>query len=169
MSRAILLAASLIIMGCGHAASTPAEADTARAHEELPIPIGATRDAVRARFGAPSRSAAEFDSFKDAGVVVDYEAERVSAVTVSLMTDGIAYAAPVLGVKLGDPLTTALETWGAPAERSPGPGYDRLVWRTAEHVIHVELWIDTHVEGAWGQVFADTVKRIQVRGSPAKP
>lgn len=140
-------------------------AATRPADHNLPIALGASRAEANQKFGEPTRSREDFDTFGEFGLIIDYRGDVVSAITATLITNGIAYRGKILGVALEDTLDSARALWGEPRSRVAGSSHDHLQWVVRDYFIEVELWNSTHEEQAWGHVIEDTVKRIKVRSA----
>ncbi len=146
------------------APTAPASTQALKPTQTLPVAIGTARDAVRQSFGKPTFTGADFDSFAEQGVSVDYQNGIVVAVTGTYMNNG-KFRGQVLGVALAEPYSRCIDEWGTPVSRKPsGYEFDIVTWVYAGYTIEIELWNkDSFQKSFGGDMKQDTVKRIKVR------
>lgn len=137
---------------------------TSLTRDDLPIHIGETRQEVRAALGAPNRTAEDFDSFYDFGLVIGYsDNDHVVSVTASRLTSGVEFQGKLFGVSIGDPVATAVEAWGPSLEWEETPfEYSRAYFRDRGYRIELEVWSEYGYSSAFGSYESGTIKRIKI-------
>jgi hypothetical protein len=126
--------------------------------------LGETRERIHAELGVPDATGDDFDSYFSHGVGFDYAAGTAAAVFATKFKDCEPFRGEILGVRLGDSMSTCLSLWGiARNERDSGfLNYSVFSWDFNGYCIDLEIWKSDGTDTAFGARKKGTVKRMRV-------